>query len=339
MIIDQQADKSKAMLFLVTGKITDAALRAKLRGANIDTKKINALKDASFAYPSKRLFPVDTKDNTLLSMVYFSYQEGLLPADSVISIKRSLEVHAKLHNIQTTFPSLKANTSVKVASENKHNIPARYLLPDKEFCKVANCKDLEVAQEMFDKDFTKLQLSDRVTFSTNFIKAARDFSAPITSVNIEKYAGVLDYNAAHTQYALELRMGMASRRGGDNSSEPYHKLAEDLKGLTEKPTQDELRKLASMVEALDKHTNITEKDYDTKIHSPHGVVFCKTAEESSETTEGKSEELTKADIIGKFGEGALDSVEEEDGTINKKALNKIQGLSKGLANANKNNKR
>jgi len=334
MLIDQQADKSKAMLFQVTGKITDAALRAKLRGANIDTKKISALKDASFAYPEKRMFPVDTKDNTLLSMVYFAYQEALLPANFAISIKKSLEVHAKLHNIQTTFSSLKTNTSVKVASETVPKVAPRYLLPDQQFYKIACAADLGNAQELFDKEFCKLQLSDRVTFATNFIKAARDYSAPITSEHIEKYAGVLDYNAAHTQYALELRMGMASRRGAN--SETYYKLAEDLKELTETPTQEELFKLASVVEAIDKQTRITEKDYDTKIHSPQGVVFCKTAEESSETTEGKGKELTKADIIGKFGEDALDSIEEEDGSINVKALNKIQRLGKGLSGVHNN---
>ena len=328
MNIDQQTDKSKKVLYTILGTLKDTGLKARIKGATMDPKKTEALESKHFAYPMKRLFPVDTKDNTILSMAYFEHQKDALPKAEVSKIKKALDVKSRLFNIPT------ADFTKVAATESVDEAPAapRFLLPERQFCKVACCEDIGKAETLFDVGFQNLDLTDRVEFATNFVKAAEEFKANFSSENIEKYAGVLDYDSAHTQYVLELRAGAVKYMGGDTTL--FNKLASELSGLTDDPTHEELDGLVKIIESLDKQAGIHEKDYDRTIHSPHGAVFHKKAAESSETTEGKTSKLSKADIVGEFGDDVLDMVEKEDGSIDYEALEKVKSLKNGLGSAN-----
>jgi hypothetical protein len=259
-------------------------------------------------------------------MAYFGYQKDRLPASEISKIQKVLDVHAKLFNIKDIKLTKKAADSSE--SIQADTPKPRYLLPERNFCKVASADDVNKAEFLFDTGFLSLQLSDRVEFANNFVKAANEFNTTFKSENIEKYAGVLDYDYAHTQYVLELRAGAVKRMGGDTTM--FRKLAEELSELTESPTHEELEGLVKVIETMDKTAGIKEKQYDKSIHSPQAAVFHKNATESSETTEGKDLHMSKADIIGEFGEDILESVELEDGTIDYTELERLKNLKNGL---------
>jgi len=325
MYTDQQSDPSKKLLYSLLGNVKDEALRTSLKGSSYDGPGMAKLPQSKFAQPGQRKFPVDTPENTALSKVYFDHQAGSMPKADADSIGKSLNVHMQLHSLpEDAFSYNTEQAMPKVAEDTPEG---KYLLPEHEFCKVASKGDLAKAEVLFDSGFDQLRLSDRVTFSTNFLKTAEEFSFVVTSENIEKYAGVLDYDSMHTQYALELRSGLASRRG--HSTDGYRKLAAALDSVQGKPTKKELKKLASLIEGMDKEAGIEEKDYDKTIHSPQGVVFSKVADEPSEVTEN-TEGMSKADIVGKYGEGALEIVEDEDGTLNEEAVKRLNDMHKGL---------
>lgn len=325
MYTDQQSDQSKKLLYGLLPNIKDKELAANLKASSYDGPALATLHQSKFALPGKRKFPVDTPENTALSKVYFDHQAPSMPKADLDSVGKSLDAHMELHGLPSeSFTYNSADELPKVAEDQPEGT---YLLPEHEFCKVASKEDLTKAEVLFDSGFDQLKLSDRVAFSTNFLKTAVEYSYVITSENIEKYAGMLDYDSAHTQYALDLRSGMASRRG--HSSEGYRKLAAALDTVQGTPTKKSLKKLASLIEGLDKEAGILEKDYDKTIHSPQGAVFSKIANEPSEVTEN-TEGMSKADIVGKYGEGALDIVEDEDGGLNEEAVKRLEAMHKGL---------
>jgi len=332
MYIDQQSDTGKKALYKLMGAINDPGLKTTLKTTNFDPKSISEVDAKAFALPSKRQFPVNTPENTVLSKVYYDAQRPTMATADAESIGKVLDVHLGLHSIpEDTF-------QYKTAAEGtpEKTIESVCLLPEHNFCKVASVTDLSQASILFDAGHSNLQLSDRVEFASNFIKAAEALDAKVDSAEILKYAGMLDYDPVHTQCALELRSGMASRKGGDSSA--FYKLAAALENLTEVPTVEELRKLADTIVDMDQAAGITETDYHGGIESPYGVVFSKQSNEASEVTEGESnsaQQLTKADIIGKYGDDVLEQVELADGSIDYAALDNVIKSTIGIGGAKK----
>ncbi len=101
----------------------------------------------------------------------------------------------------------------KEADTSTTDIPARYLLPEHHLCKVASYDELVSAEVLFDMEHKNLPVSDRVLFSQNFIKAAKELKAQITSSNIAKYACVMDTDLSLTAAALEARAALAYQEG------------------------------------------------------------------------------------------------------------------------------
>jgi hypothetical protein len=313
------------------GTLENQELKQKLKNITFDPGSLKDATPKAFAHPGKRMFPVNTPENTLLSKAYFDGQAQALDPTEAKTIGDNIDKHLSLHNLPGD------QFIYKQAADNSTDKPVvlkepAYMLPEFAFCKVASASDLNTARKLFHKSNSRLQLADRVEFSKNFIKVAKELKQPIRSEEIMKYAGTLDFDPVHTQCALELRSGLARRKG--KSSAKFRKLASALKDFSGNPSRDELVKLAHVVTGLDEDAGISEKDYNDFIESPFGVVFTKVASEASEAmeTQGKDlDKLSKAEIVGQFGDSVLDIVENPDGSIDYDALKNVDRLAKGLS--------
>jgi len=337
MYTDPQSDKGMKSLYKMLGSISNPELKATLKATSFDPTSVAGAPSSSYALPSKRLFPVNTPENTTLSKVYYDAQKGAMPKADVDSIGKTIDTHLALHGVPEGQFTYKEAQAAENKDEKKMKNP-QYMLPKHELCKVASSLDLGPAAKLFEEGLDELQLYDRVEYARNFVKAASELGVRIKSPDILKYAGVLDFDAVHAQYALELRSGLARRKG--KPTEKFNKLACALSEFAGTPTREELIKLAEVITELDKESGITEKDYARNrangIDAPHGVVFSKLANEASEAMEGTPdnsfniENMTKADIVGKYGEDILDAVENADGTIDYEALKEAVRLHKNV---------
>ena len=330
MITDQQTDRSRQTLHKLLGGIADPGFKETVKSTNFDTNSLANADSTSFADPGKRMFPVNTPENAILSKVYFDGQKTAMQGTHAETIHKNLSKHLALHNIPESQFAYKTAEDTSPQEPEGLEEPV-YLLPEHQFCKVATERDLAVAEKVFERGVDRLQLADRVTFARNFVKVSEDLERPINSEEIMKYASMLDFDAVHTQCALEMRTGLARRRG--IQEEGFRKLAQTLEKFSGEPSREELQKLAEVITDLDKQAGFTEKDYKVFIESPYGAVFARAREELSkiaEDTQDSIKTMTKSDIVGKYGADVLEMVETEDGQIDYDALKSVVQLEKGF---------
>lgn len=311
-IIDQYSDKGQYLLAKLMGTDSDMLKLA----ANLED--VSKLASDKFAWAEFRKFPVNSQDNTILSKMYFDNQKCNIPEVYHTKVAAKLDTYLDLYDVpEELFKTTAANTVLdKVASCEW------YLLPEINMCKVASCSDLDKANDIFNTDYKKLEIKDRVEFSKNFMKCASALKYKgVPKQQIIKYAAMLDTDMTEVKNMLAIRVAAANRIGKKGFE--YSKLAEMLDVPDLEVTTDDLEKLAETILSIDEQHGFTGTKYDSVMPCAYGVVFNKEAFDSSKDTVGGAVELKKSDIVGQYGHGILEEVENEDGSINKDRLDMI----------------
>ena len=96
----------------------------------------------------------------------------------------------------------------------------------------------------------------------------------------------------------------------------------------EKASQETLAGIAGRLQAMDESFGFDRPYYDSRMPNAWQAVFnTKTAEETftdKNTEKQKSpESMTKADIVARFGDDALDAIEDENGEIDCERLKNV----------------
>lgn len=316
-VLDQHLDVDFQVLCKISQEIQSQELLDALGSIELDRDPMSKMASDRFAYPEQRLFPIHDYDNVLLSRVYFDHQRDKLPTKTAAEISRRLDTYLDLHGI----PDSLFCYQVKTAREKRPE--PRFLLPEASLCKVAGASDLYQAQDLFDREHRKLPLAERVEFSQNFLKAARDFGCKPSSPNIAKYAAELDTDLHNTRLLLDARATYARRKG--LSGEGYIKLASMLEEFEVEAAKKDLEKLAEVIHQLDQEHGLDTPRAEKHIPCAYSSVFNKLAEEADAVKPEEVSELTKAEIVAQYGEGILDEVEDEEGNIDQEKLNKLLG--------------
>jgi hypothetical protein len=273
--------------------------------------------------------------------VYLTGQKDKFPNDVYTKIAEKIDTYLDLYNIPDSLFA-KASNFVKEGSGEKE----WYLLPKQSMCKVASIQDMRDANAMFDKNHTKLNIPDRVDFAINFLKVADALGyTEGYSPAIIKYAALMDSDLENTKYMLSLRAAAVNRTG--NSGEEYNRLITSISKLGEdtQVSRDELIKLANTIYEIDKKYKLEDKKYDNKIPCAYSIVFNKEAKDSlggkrvlkKKDTKfdydtdlqkyiDKLKNMSKADIVGKYGEGALTLLNEDNGVTKLASVIKRLGL-------------
>lgn len=316
-IVDQYSDKGQYILSRILGK-EDSGGILKIASSLGD---VSSLPSDKFAWSDFRKFPVDSVDNTILSKIYYDNQKENIPMQSRVKIASKLDTYLDLYNVPDEIFSSKEDTNdiVKEAQE------ATYLLPKYNLCKVASSQDLDKANKVFESEYKKLEINDRVDFACNFMKCADTMKFKgVPSKQIIKYSSMLDSDFKEVKNMLKYRVAAANRIGQEGSE--YTKLAEALSEVTEQSSKEELTKLAEVILEIDSKYGFTNPKYDNMMPCAYGVVFNKTAMDSgvSNSDNTSPSDPSKADIVGQYGYGILEEVENDDGSVNMQKLSKIK---------------
>lgn len=300
-IFDQRTDRSGSYL-------------VKLAAQLVDQKLAGELVDSFFTmdrHASGEAFPVSSADDVRFSRLYFEGQREKLAADDAERIDRKLSVYEALYGVDCHY-EFKPKMA-KVAAQTVALLPT---------VKVASLDELNQAGRDFSEKHRDLSFEDRVTFSQNFVKCAWCNEASIPD-DVRLYAGHDVEQNAHLEEYLRLRKTACDRAGKDGTA--YEKLASLISGMA--MDQEDLMKLACAVYEADRKHGLTLRKYDKKLPDAwHSVFQCKQAEEEADTAADEPQELTKADVIARYGEDAIDAVQNEEGEIDQKRLARVMRL-------------
>lgn len=322
-IIDQSSDKSLATLRKFASLLTDEDLGEYVwELGNSVTTQTKTASETKFASPVNSKFPVGSKEDTVLSKVYFEGQREKIAAESPVlasEIASRLDTYMDLYGVPEVFQMQKE------ASQAKTDFRPRYLMPSSGMFKVATITELNSAAKSFEKGMSGFSVPERIEFSKEFSKLATTIKDQSIPKFIHKYCGVMESDINNVVAMLQLRKTAAKRIGKDGVE--YEKLASVLNNV-EKPNATELEKLADTIYTIDRKYGFASGKMAKAVPDAYAIVFNKEAEvedvDSDEDFEFASvKKYTKADIITNFGEAALEGLENPDGTID---YNKLKVL-------------
>lgn len=305
-ILDQYHDVSKKSLVkfahLLPGELSSEYLDTGL-------SELPELQEkTAYAWPECDLFPTDSPDNVKLSRLYFEGQRDLIEKSAAERIDKNIGLYEELYNI--TAPEL----LTKVAKKSSGNLE---LLPG---VKIASEEDFAAALKDFASGYLDLDMGDRVAFSANAM-LCKEAAESIPDI-VRIYGEEAVRSGAEIRQGLELRKVACMCAG--KSGDKYTALADELSdSLLSSGTREDFHKLAELIYKYDDTVGLTARKYDHKLPDAWQTVFKTAGDESLEPDAEKDKparEFTKADVIGRFGEASLDSVENTDGSLNQQRV-------------------
>ena len=298
-VSDQRTDRSGAVLVKIAKRMNDQDLAESAMNLLFSMDRKAPLdKTASF--------PTYTPEDTLLSRIYFEGQREKFAADMAAEIDSRLRTFEILHGVEADVSMRPLEK--KTSGEQK----CFELLPQ---CKVACVNDLVQAGRDFSSGYRGLASHERVTFAENFVPRP-DMAEQIL-----------------------LRKVAMDRMGEDSSG--YAVLATQLRQCDLNSfSREELRKLASAISFADEACDLEGGKLGKTIPDAwHSVMRVKTAEEvmaeakcagdRARTAEEVASSMGKADVIGRFGPGVLEELEDADGNIDTSRLAELIELFGG----------
>ncbi len=304
-IFDQYTDRSGATLIKIAGRLSDKKL-AKLA--------IDTLFAMDRLPASETSFPSATSRDTFLSRIYFEGQRDKIEKTAAIDIEKRLEVAEALHLVpnRARFKKTAQETGPKGAIA---------LLP---MCKIASKTELVQAGQDFCKDFEKLSSADRRIFSRNFVKIAKLSGIEIPD-DIKIYAcEQVEARKDLAELILLRKTAMEGSRGEDCGFGALYDKLRQIDPAT--LTMPELYKIAQLLDNADNFYGIREKGPGKTIPDAWRSVF-QVKQAEIVTPAVSVESMTKAEIISRFGEGALEEVENDEGEIDRvKLRNLVQAI-------------
>ena len=308
-IDDQYTDRSGAVLVKIASR---------LKNTNLAKLAINTLFQMPRADKMQKTasFSTQSAADTFLSRLYFEGQREKIASDQAKEIDANLSKYEALYGIPTRVVFTKMT---KQASESTKE--AIELLP---MCKIASADELIQSGKDFSEQYEKLASRDRRTFALNFMKAASErFKDVEIPEQVRLYAEDGVEGRSDIADSILLRKVAMERQGKDTVG--YDTLYNDLKGIdTAALPVSDLHKLAEYLDKADNLVGLRETKHGKTIPDAWHTVFqIKQAEAAEMTTKPDVDSLTKADIIARYGEGILDEVENDDGSIDKERLKEI----------------
>ncbi len=261
---DQYHDPSFAVLHhLLKGSPNVAEF---VKHAELDETKVAELPDRMFAWPARRLFPIDTPENTVLSSMYRE-KCAAVPAEVDDNLQRAQEVYGVKELLLT----------VKTAEAPPPITEDDFLLPQHKRLLVKCAADVKKAEEILLEQYPRLGIEDRATGFINLVKKAQDFNVTLEP-KTHQMAGM---TVCTTKVAMDLIEARRCATQDPLFQTAYVKLAAALQGRGETlQDRDELLELAQAVARVDKLAGLG-KHYDKLMPDPIQTVFntTKVAEE------------------------------------------------------------
>lgn len=254
MFIDQFSDPSFRSLYQLIENHPEA--EGLVKSASIDFDENERRPDAAFAWPDRRLFPIDEPEHAVISKLFIEKQAGV-PEEVKERCNRALSIFG------ITMPMVE-----KTAATSE---PPRtdFLLPSVKRLAVRSPEQVKLASEALLGNLKKLSTRYRAEAATNLIKKAVQFNTPVPT-QVLKFAGVTGCDTKVLRDWVEAR---AEATADPNILLAYEKLAEATRQLPRYCyDRDELIKVAEVLGELDEAAGLTGH-YDRRLLDPLETVF------------------------------------------------------------------
>jgi hypothetical protein len=255
--ICQTNDPVQAQLIKIAALFPEAVKEA--GNADIgDADYFENLPDTCFAMPETRQFPINNREQTLLSIGY-SKLASKVPAH----VLDSLEKAAQIYDIDTS--------SMFKTATIEEPLEANYLLPEIKRFKVASAADVPAVEKAFLEFYPRMNTDQRVEAGTNLVKFAEDYGVPLSS-GTHKLAGFTLTSTKALVDWTEARK-TAAEKLGSAVVHAYTKVAADLRKLPAylNNRTDQLA-LVDMFLNMDKTAGV-DAFYGTHLPDPFRTVF------------------------------------------------------------------
>lgn len=253
-IRDQFHDPAYATLYHLLQENPQAADFVK--HAELSEEQVGNLPSSAFAWPDKRLFPINTAENAVLSHLYRE-KCAAVPVEVDEALNKALEIYGVKPLIVRT----------KVASAPTPISDDEYLLPSVHRLRVKTAEDVKVAEKLLLEQYPRLSITDRAEGFINLVKKARDFG-----VNLEpethRMAGM---TVCTTKIAMDFIEARRCATKEPLFQRAYEKLASAFQ-RNEIHDRDELVQACDTLAKLDKMAGL-EKHYDKDLPDPIRTIF------------------------------------------------------------------
>jgi hypothetical protein len=263
-IRDQYHDPAYGTLYhLLQIRPTAAAF---VKTAELDPERATALPDTAFAWPARRLFPIDTPENTVLSTLYRE-KTAAVPAEVDAELARAQDVYGVRSVIEQARKEAQTADQVKTAAAASEAV---YLLPRLGRLRVKTAADVKIAEKLLLEQYDRLSMEDRAEGFINLAKVARDKGVALESTT-HRMAGM---TVCTTKVAADLIEARRMATKEPLFQQGYEKLAAAVRASGRETIQDrdELVTLADAVAKLDKEAGV-DRLYDKKIPDAVQTVF------------------------------------------------------------------
>jgi hypothetical protein len=262
-IRDQFHDPAYSLLYNLLQENPQAADFVK--SASLDEEKVAELPDSAFAWPERRMFPVDTPENTVISQLYRE-KCAAVPAEVDVNLRKAIAVYG----VNAVLERQKVAAAPEPISEDDWILPSQHRL------RVKTAEDVKVAERLMLEQYPRLNIHDRAEGFINLVKKARDFGVSLEPAT-HRMAGMTVCTTKVAQDFIEARRCATK---DPLFQQAYQKLAASFPP-GEISDRDELIAAADAVTKLDKLAGL-EPLYDKKLPDPIRTVFNteKLAEES-----------------------------------------------------------
>lgn len=322
-IYDQYTDRSGSVLIKIASNIVGDKVQRQA------VEVLYNLPDRLTKKASRAYFNSDTPEDTFLSRIYFEGQKHLMKTADAQAINEALCKAEALHSLSRPL--------FKAAFNQKHPNEIRRMRAQAEQAKAlqeelmppaSSAEEATKTAEAFSEQYQNLNFADRKKFAFNFVKQA---GVDALNEDLCLYASINTELRPDAKEQLSYRKAACLRSGQDGSD--YEKIASMLDQVDTTALSDgELAKLADTVHTIDAKHGFTDPKYDRIMPDAWHAMLKKADDRTSASNDsGLSDKpqssLTKSDILARYGEQAVDAVENADGSINTERLKKILMLT------------
>lgn len=274
-IIHQFNDPSLKML--VSLSRLNPWAKEHIKEASVSASYGDELPDSAFAWEDRRLFPIDTPANTLVSKFYIEKQAEYVPD----FVKEAVDAALLLYAVEPR--------DIVVELQEKQAGAVDYVFPESARWEVEDAEDVKLAESQLFRMSKEIPFMEKTGAAVRLCQLAEKHDTR-PSMRLLKMAGAVAADLNQTIDWLEARAILAD----EDTSPHYTKLAAEL--LNVDPlcySRGTLVKLAALIHDLDLRAGL-EDHYDVAIPDPVSSVFNteKLAEETIDVA-GKSVPLSK----------------------------------------------
>jgi len=253
-VIDQFHDPSFKLLHGLIHAFPEA--EGHIKTASIDESENAGRSSSAFAWPARRLFPIDSPEQAALSYLYMTKQASV-PA----VVRMECEKALRLYGVDI------ATGLTKTAAA-----PTRepyYLLPEIKRFEIRNQESIKLAAEAILTHQKQLDANSRAQACTRLVKKAMEHNVELP-MGIYKMAGL---TASHAPRLKDWLRARAEATVEPTIKKAYLKMAEALDRADGYITdREDLIKVAGVIGELDEAAGLT-KFYDRSLPDPMNTVF------------------------------------------------------------------